>query len=442
MKNFTSKLIALVLAVTLVFSMSGIAFAGSGGDHPADIPEICSVTEQMDVVAPAHESKEMTSVKSTDWDPVNVKYMVNSTYGNPAYSAYDLQPDTYILAEVTAPTTGWMWFDYALDGEVEGETANIYLCESFDIDTLDYSYYPDSSGELENGYEYQNAGLVYAKKGQSFYIYAEALGTTGDQLLEVRAKQYSTVQNRTLPVYSKSTSYMWISGIGAPSYDDEGNFTYSASSIYVKIKPSKTGVMTVDLKESGYSTSSGYVTLYDANKNRISDSKIIYNSSKTASKAYFGVTKGKTYYIRVQNCYGTEKYGYRYGIRYSVASATDRSLAKTSAAKKLTKGTTYSTLFRATNATGLDYYKLYVSSKKTTKFTVDTTKIRSGKVYVRVYKNGKQIGKTKTINPSATKTTYTITYGSTSGKATKGTYYIKVSKSAKCSGLYKIKYTQ
>ncbi len=435
MKKVTNKLIAIVLAMTLVFSMSGVAFAGSADG--AVVPEKAVTQKAGETVKAQLKAKAASKARvmtEDEMDTLSIKTMLTSTTSAPGYDEWELDPYTYGEAAVTATTTGYVWFDLSVSGSSSSGYADFILFENA------YDEYGYDLGRLYAGQSSSGKIFFYLTKGETYYLYFENL-SSGTVTVNARAKMYSNVNNRTLS--PSSSTYMWISGIGAPVYDeDTDQVIYPYNDKYVKVKPSKTGVMTVDLKESGYSTYNGYVTLYDANKNRISDSKILYSSSKTASKAYFGVSKGKTYYIRVQSCYGTAKYGYRYGIRYNVASATDRSISSSSKAVKISKGKTYSTLFRATNTTNTDYYKFYVPAKRTTKFSVDTTKVRSGKIYVRVYKNGKQVGSTKTINPSATKTTYTVTYGTTSGKASAGTYYVKVSKSAKCSGLYKIKYVQ
>lgn len=440
MKKMTSKIIAILLSMTLVFTMSGVAFADVDGGAVADqgtaVTDEAVLFDELDNITPSKASAEIEGINQ-----LSIKDVASSRSSQPGYDRWDMLEDDYFLMAVTAPSTGWMWFDFQVEGEYADDTVDVYICDTLDLETGEFTYFVDASGTLYAG-DFTHAAGVYAEKGTTYYLYMETPAyNEGYLTIGARAKMYSFANNRTIPEFSKSTDYLWVSGISAP-VEQDGQIIYPYTDVYLKVKASKTGVMTVNLKELGYSNSTGSVTLYDANKKRLSDYQITYNSSKTASKVYFGVNKGKTYYLRIQNCYGKQEYGYRYGVRYSITSATDRNIKTTKTAKKLSKGTTYSTLFSATNKSGSDYYKLYVSKTKTTKFTVDTTKIRSGKVYVRVYKNGKQVGATKTINPSTTKTTFTIKYGSSSGKASKGTYYIKVTKSTKGSGLYKIKYTQ
>lgn len=100
------------------------------------------------------------------------------------------------------------------------------------------------------------------------------------------------------------------------------------------------------------------------------------------------------------------------------------------------------TLFVASTSNNTDWYKIYVSSKRTTKFSINTSGIKSGTVFVSVYRGSTKIGKTLEFNTSCPAGTCTITYGTTKGKANAGTYYIKVVKGTKASGKYSIRYVK
>ena len=75
----------------------------------------------------------------------------------------------------------------------------------------------------------------------------------------------------------------------------------ASTSARFKIKATKTGYITVGIKEYGYDTSTGYVTLLNSKKKTVSG-KVYYSDSKTSPSAVvFGVKKGTTYYYYVKS---------------------------------------------------------------------------------------------------------------------------------------------
>lgn len=430
MKKMTNKLIAIVLAMTLVLSMSGVAFAAVDG---AAVNPETAVTMEGTAAAKTKTVDGQAKVKlmsEEEVDALSIKTMTKALDAEPAYDKWDLGAYEYGLATVTATTTGWIWFDYIVTG-ADTDGVNVYLCDSFNETTGEFTYYENASGGLYAGQTYENAAGIYAKKGDTYYVYMETPASNSDNVVvKARAKMYSSMY-RDLPVYTNTKQYMISSG-----YNKAGTGT---SDLYYKVVPNKTGLMTVNLKCFTDYHTTGTVTLYNYNKKVKLSNAVQYSSASASTKAYFGVTKGKTYYLRVQNVGDTSGYYYPcYGIKYGMTAYTDRYLPTNSKAKALTKGTKVRTLFTANNATGTDTYKIYNPKKQTVKFTVNTQNMRSGNVTVKVYRNGKQVGATKTIYPNKISSPYTITYGTTSGKANAGTYYIKLIKGAKASGQYSI----
>ena len=249
---------------------------------------------------------------------------------------------------------------------------------------------------------------------------------------KVRAYIYSYTNNRTLKASSK---YLLSSAV-------QGNGN-GKTTIKYKVVPQKTGVMTVTLKDYGLTSTSGYVTLLSKGKKAVSE-KLLYSSDSDSYKVRFGVKKGTTYYIKVSDTYGSSSEAYKYGIKYSIKAATDRAISKKSKAKNLKrKASATSTLFTATGKKETDWYKIKVTAKRETKIKIDATQIRYGsdsKLTITCYKGSKKIGDSTTLYPGNS-VMLTIYYGDYS-KATKGTYYIKVVKSAKLSGKYSIKYVK
>lgn len=395
MKMLTDKLIAIVMAMFLVMSLNVTAFAAEA--NPSD-----------------------------DIESLVIRTIATSATKTPSYDEWELEPFAYGEALVTATTTGWIWFDYEIEG-ASSDYVDIYL---FD-DAESEEYYVSASGKLYGGQVSTAESAIYATKGTTYYLYFETPeDNKGNLELSVRAKMYSNSQ-RMLPAYTNANQYMMSSGLN--------KYGTGYSNIYYKVVPGKTGLMTVNLKNYDTGITTGTVTLCNANKKALSQT-VQYDSSKAATKAYFGVTKGKTYYIRVQNCCGSTG---KYGVRYGMTAFKDRNIPTNAKALRLKKGANATkTLFTANNSTGTDVYKIYVPKTQVAKFTVNTRNIRSGNITVKVYKNGKQVGKTKTIYPKYTSNIYTITQGTVKGKASEGTYYIKVTKGAKVSGQYSIKYNK
>lgn len=427
MKKVTEKLIAIVLAMTLVLSMSGVAFASAGNTAAAGAEKTAVYDVKDAAKAKAKKGPAKIRLMSDEVEPLEVKTIATSATVEPDYDVWTLEPYTYGDATVTAETTGWIWFDYEVDG-ASSDYVDIYLFENQESED---GYLISPENGASGGFTYEAQGGVYVTKGTTYYLYFETPeGNSGNVDFAIRAKMYSNLQ-RTLPAYTNANQYMISSGLNKDltGYSD----------IYYKVVPNKTGLMTVNLKSFDSGVSTGTVTLYNKNKVALSQA-VQYSSQKAATKAYFGVKKGTTYYIRVQNCCGTTG---KYGVRYSMTAFTDRNIATNAKALQLKKGAnTTKTLFTANNAAGTDVYKIYVPKTQVAKFTVNTQNIRSGNITVKVFKNGKQVGKAKTIYARHISNVYTITHGTVSGKASKGTYYIKVTKGAKVSGQYSIKYNK
>ena len=180
--------------------------------------------------------------------------------------------------------------------------------------------------------------------------------------------------------------------------------------------------------------------LLDSKKKAIS-SKVWYYSANSRYRVYFGVKAKKPYYVRVSGCHGSYNNGYQYRVKYTLKKVKDYNLSKKSKAKTIKRKKTVTTMFAASTGKTCDWYKIKVSKKRPTVITLNTKYVKSGKMAVSVYKGKRKIG-TSTIYPSTDIFKGKLTYGTTYGKANKGTYYNKVQHGAKCSGMYKIQYTK
>ncbi len=376
-----------------------------------------------------------TSIAFADDVSVPVKALTDSSISKPSYSDpfytgyYNGTETVFAVYPVTAKATGKMYID------VKAADTNQYSVTSA-IGTYDgtqFSYYENRTGYCSPGAIETGVGCYDVVKGKTYYV---GMKTSGDRpaSAQVRAYVIPYANNRTLKAGSK---YLISSTVKGTSNEQ--------TSLYYKIKPTKTGVMTVTLKEYGSSYgSSGYITLYNSSKKARSE-KLYYSSTSTGASKYvrFGVKKGVTYYLKVTGVYGYSKECYKYGIKYSISAATDRAISKKSSAKTLKrKATPTATLFTANGSTETDWYKFKVTSKRKTVIRVDATQIRGNdqKLTVTLYKGSTKIDSATLY--AGYSYDYTITYGTTYGKANSGTYYVKITKTKKLSGKYKIKYVQ
>jgi len=312
MKTVTNKLIAIVLAMTLVLSMSGVAFAdiNSTAINPENVVELdAKASVKADVTDRLAKARPMSE---DTMDVLSIKTITTSATSMPEMDEWVLEPDSYGQAAVTATTTGTVCLDFAVDGNNSKDCVDFMLFEKADDE---YGY---DMGRLRTGEYSVDEMYFYATKGTTYYFYFAAPETnTGNVIVSTYAKVFSNVSNRKLPIYAKSNQYMLSS-----SFNKAGN----PSDLYYKVTPNKNGLMTVNLQAYGDAATVGKVTLYNANKKALS-AAVQYNSSKTATKAYFGVAKGKNYFIRVQNCYAANGNMLPYyGIKYNMTAATARNL--------------------------------------------------------------------------------------------------------------------
>lgn len=364
---------------------------------------------------------------------VPVKTISNSGVSKPSYSdllavGYDHTDYGFLVYPVQATATGKMWLDIKTDSTNEySVTAVLGTMEGTQI-RYNSSYY----GYVAAGTTKTGIGYLDVVKGNTYYVGLKSLDPYAQA--QVRTYIYSYANNRTV----KASSSVYT--IASCKKGTEN------TTLYYKVTPTKTGVMTVTLKEYGNSTSYGYVTLMNSSKKALSE-KIQYSSSNSSYKVRFGVKKGVTYYLKVEGVYGKLDNCYKYGIRYTVSAATDRALSTKAKAMTLKRGATATkTLFVGSRATSTDWYKFKVTAKRETVVKVDFSKMRGGsgsdsKATITFYRGSTKIGNSTTLY-AGQYSSYTITYGTTYGKANAGTYYVKIVKSAKLNGQYSIKYVK
>lgn len=370
---------------------------------------------------------------------VPVKTISNSGVSKPSYGpsiqvGYKVDGnDVYAVYPITATATGKMYVDVKGGANFQyGFTTRIGTFDgtTFTYKDNSYNYAYTGPGEVDTG-----VGCYDVVKGKTYYVgLLSTLENTATA--QVRAYIYSYANNRTV----KASSSVYTISSGKKGASNE------TTTLYYKVTPTKTGVMTVTLKDYGNSTSYGYVTLMNSSKKVLSE-KIYYSSSDSRYKVRFGVKKGVTYYLKVEDACGSNDNCFKYGIRYTVAAATDRALSTKAKAMTLKRGATATkTLFVGSRATSTDWYKFKVTAKRETVVKVDFSKMRGGsgsdsKATITFYRGSTKIGNSTTLY-AGQYSSYTITYGTTYGKANAGTYYVKIVKSAKLNGQYSIKYVK
>ena len=321
----------------------------------------------------------------------------------------------YVVYSIAVKNSGKLYVD------ASASSSNTYSVSiavgTYSSSTLSYDrYYSVSPGKVQTG-----IGGCDVAAGKTYYVGIQSSYAASAQITAY-VIPYNT---RTL----KEGQVMYASGYKGNKADSKACF---------KIVPSKTGYIKVDLKELGYDNSGGYVTLLNANKKAVSE-KLLYDSDSETSYVVFGVKKGKTYYLKVTGCVGSSAYRFAYAITYTNKAATLKNNTSKKKAVKLKRKAKAKSMTRvATGKKQNQWYKFKVTKKRKTQIKVDASLIKSGSATVTVYRGKKKVASTKMYAGKVY--TYTVTYSTTYGKANKGTYYVKVATTAKCSGMYKIRY--
>lgn len=228
---------------------------------------------------------------------------------------------------------------------------------------------------------------------------------------------------------------------------------------YIKFVPSVTGYITLNIKNNSTIPGGAYGSLTFCNnkKQAIGRNNEYFDSGAPSSKSYqriktYGVTKGKTYYFKVQS-YGGIK------ISAEVKGVKKGSNTSKNKAKSLSKNKNVTGVILA-NDKRVDWYKINLTKKQkiNLSYKVKTNGARlSGKsiyydngIKITLCKsNGKAIGGFSLASlkyPSDTVTYYTKVTNKVTGESwqeglDKGTYYIRVERyNASSSGYYTIKW--
>lgn len=422
-----SVVLTLALVFTTVFAGTSSAFAGTAEAKAEPKAQIEKGFLKLD--KPGIKTKASAVGVDTNLNCTNVLSTKTSTS---AYKSMNMPVSTYWLTSVTPKYTGLMYLDVKVTGTVDDwDSIDVYYVVPGSVkmtdEGLNWQYYTYDNGDSEYvWYAFENERMqteyepIPVTGGQPYQILFIADSYNEETLkVQARAKAYTTI-NRSL----SQGSDKWTLASGLNRSGVQGT-------TYFKVTPDRTGVMNVYLKEYGYSSCTGEVTLCNADK-KIRSEKLMYPGSSLK----FGVKKGKTYYLKVTNTCGTGDQFYKYGIKYTMSSGTDRAIGTKSKAKQIYRKSdaTFST-FVAANENNSDWYKFKVTTARKTKITVKNQYMSSGYTTMRLYKSDGTLVKTLKI-PAGYEG-----YIETTSKLAKGTYYVKITKSLKNSGKYSIRWT-
>ena len=349
---------------------------------------------------------------------VATSMMYNTTKRDPGEIVECAGGTKYYVCPITVSTNGKLYAAVTADG-----TNSRYVSAAlgtFNTSTNEFTY-SGRTWSLSPGESYNGIGGIDVVAGNTYYV-----GVQSSAYGKVNVQPY---------VYSYATRLL-PAGLTMLTSGYKGNYADSAA--LFQIKPSKTGYIRVVATEYGNSTSAGYFTLLNASKKAISDKLWYYSASKTSYVA-FGVKKGATYYLKANNITGYSSGQYAYGIQYKVyGSALRKNTTKKKAKTLKRKAKFISTAIPANGKKGNQWYKFKVPKKQATQIRINMANVKSGKIKATVYYGKKKVASTSLVN--GTTNTLKLTYSTSYGKAKKGTYYLKLSKSAKTNGSYKIRY--
>lgn len=442
MKKRMSKILSILLISVLVVSTGNVVQAEDTEEAAAEVQvsgeteepeaeqpkEIAEPAEEVTEEAPAAESKEEDAGK----EEVKKEAKEDKNIETPALDAKETEE---------IPEMGMDAF-----ASVEGETVEaVPMAEmkSMEEQKVTGSYQSKAvdlpaKGTIIITGQYVNGNYWFG------LFKDEALDTPVDSTASVSASNRSVTRTFKVPQagryyvggYVYSTNGTKINtNIQYAFYDGSDRSISNGQSIavgqkdaqtnYFMFKATATGYLQVQGDDNAVNRAYCKVALCNSSKNPLSG-----ETSLRYAPAY-GVKKGKTYYIRVTASYNSNG---AYTLNAVNKKISDKCGKKKSKAvtlkKKKTKKGVIEAGAKSKNAT--NWYKFKLTKKK--KVTINVTTNSNDALKITVYKGGRRIG---------SKTVYNMAEGKlySSGKWTKGTYYIKVQRANKnSSGWYTLKW--
>lgn len=462
MKKRMSKILSTLLISALIVSTGGVVQAADAEDAAAQVqaadgeaaPEEAQAEEVKEDVPAAVEEKvgpeevkkeetkaEVPEEKADEVPKMDMDILSADGAEEPeTIDAFGLSKDLDVQATVARPIAVKM----AVTGDEK-------LSES-DVGVIRYTQ-DDVKGNGICGYSQRfdvtAKGTLYFHVATSQGTRLVSFGVYSDEALTQPVDSYKTISGdggdsiECFKIPGAGTYYMGIysnvSGttevsqiVGAEAiFYNGGDRTINAGNNAVGQKDAQTNYFKFKATKTGYlrvagdtATSSYRVALCNSSKKALSGETYF---SKTPT---YGVTKGKTYYIKI-NSNANSKGGYKFKLdNVKISEKSGKSRAK---AVNIKKGKTVKGTIQAGSGQA-DWYKFKLTGKKNV--TINVTTGSNDALKIIVYKGGKKVGNgSRTIYNNATGKLYSST------KWSKGTYYIKVLRAnGKSSGYYSLKW--
>lgn len=326
---------------------------------------------------------------------------------------------TVIIGSNAGNTSTKYMYSKSIDLPAKGSFLfNIRYDEKYNQNrTVYFGLYSDK--DLKNPIGSGSVYEVNAKSKQAIYV-----PKAGRYYIGVYANVYS---NDTAEAWKVTTGAAYINGadrtltngkqiaVGQKKYNDQTN--------YFKFKATQTGYITAMAdSDSGYAK----VVLCNSKK------KAYSGSTYAKYIPAYGVTKGKTYYIKVTNSGDSRGY---YCFRIDNKKISEKSGKTKSKAVNVKKNKTVNGTIQA-GSSQADWYKIKLTKKQKLNIYVkgrtnDTLKFKlyTGKTSRTYSMNNRYDGKG-----------FSYKYY-TYGKLSKGTYYVQISRgNSKSSGVYSLKW--
>lgn len=422
MKKVTSKVLTMLLAMTLIFTSAGVAFAGT--------ESVATKQEKASVEATAVNDVQAAMMKKV----AAGKRTAKATYGGFTLSTLKTGSDSE-FDRINSDEFGFDG-DAVLNANYKGMSTAVKIPAKGTVTMALAGIAYDATGTNQvSGYS-MTYGLFYDAACTSPVDSTRSVisnGSVSSNVFTVPKSGtyyigvYTTISNySTAKIYAGEMASVFANGADRTL----SNKTWSVVGLensqtnYFKFKAAYNGYVTVTT-DNLY----GKVTLLSSSKKTTYSNAISAYSSSDANITY-GVRKGTTYTLKVTS---NSNYDGMYRLKYSNKSVTEKSGTSRSKAVTVSRNSTKKG-YIAAGSSQADWYKIKLT-KSTMKITLSGA--TCDKIVAKLYNSKGKAVSSSTASISRSGYNYYL-----SGKnLKKGTYYIKVYRAnSKSSGYYNLKW--
>ena len=436
MKKRMSRILSILLVSALVVSTGSVVQA-EDVEEPAAEVQLADETEEPVAEEPTAAGPEVVAEPEVEIDALSAEGAEILDSVDISSLSKDLSAQAQVVKNIPvkmAPTGSETLTENELGGVVYNSYDDVKSDRRFGYSQ---SFTVPSNGVLDFAVvivDIEGTNTVY------FGVYKDANLTQEVEEDFVTGK--GSTKERYIAIPSAGTYYLGVKSVGTSSslaavgvvagaifYNGADRTISSGQTIAVGQKKAQTNYFQFKAPYTGYlqtagdsSASSYKVTLCNSSKKALSGANYLsYNPT-------YGVTKGKTYYIKVVSSVNTKG---AYTFKVTSKKITEKSGKKKSKAVTVKKKKTKKGTIQAGSAQD-DWYKFKLTKSQKVKISLTTGSNDALKVIV--YKGGKKIG-TRTIYRNSKG------YVRSLGKWPKGTYYIQMKRAnKKSSGYYTLKW--